>query len=778
MKSYLTFLSRNKLYSAIQAFGLSVSLGFVILLTSYAHTEFTVASDQPLYHDLYVLGAGDYSGMTLATAEEFFPSVPEIKRWTRYVRFAPKNDVTVGTDYYETEIAAMDTNFLAFFNYKIEGCPRERILAGRDDVLLSQSFARKAFGNENPVGRTLMLNGQQKTVTGILEDFTPRDIFKPADLFLSMEYAATQLPAMDNFGSSTTFLTLTEGADKDAVAVKLLDKYVDYWPFYSRTSEGSAFLWGSTLTPLDEFYFSPIESDQLRKGDRTAVNQLLIVVLVLLLSAIFNYINLTVAQTGKRSREMAMRKLLGETGVGIIWRYFRESALFTLCCLVAGWGVACLFRPFFEETLQTAITLSPVASPWLLAYSLLAVLLIGGLCSIMPSVLTAGFTPMDVVKGEFRLRSKMTLSKLFLVVQHIISTCLVAVALTMLWQMHYLTTLPTGYTTEDIVMLYTYALDDKQPLLQERLMALPQVKSVGMCGGTPIACSHNGVTVEGDKHPSSYIWLCMLDTTAFHMLGFHVVERYSEPLAGTIWLTEEGKHAYGLSPEHTGIGGSMAKPQYDVCGIVADYRGGTANRWFDEGVHNAIQIIGKDGFSWMMLVKTRGDHAEALKAIRDTYSQTMQEVKGVPKEANARYMDEYLYEALKKELDTTKMVLVFTAISLLISALGLLAMALYHTEQQRRSIALRRVMGASVKNAFWQIVKRFLLITLVAILIATPLSVWLIRRYLEDFPLHIAFPWPVLLAAALFSLLVAVCSIIGQSLRVALDNPVKSIHAE
>ena len=262
-------------------------------------------------------------------------------------------------------------------------------------------------------------------------------------------------------------------------------------------------------------------------------------------------------------------------------------------------------------------------------------------------------------------------------------------ALTMLWQMHYLATLPTGYTTEDIVMLYTYALDDKQPLLQERLMALPQVKSVGMCGGTPIACSHNGVTVEGDKHPSSYIWLCMLDTTAFHMLGFHVVERYSEPLAGTIWLTEEGKHAYGLSPEHTGIGGSMAKPQYDVCGIVADYRGGTANRWFDEGVHNAIQIIGKDGFSWMMLVKTRGDHAEALKAIRDTYSQTMQEVKGVPKEANARYMDEYLYEALKKELDATKMVIVFTAISLLISALGLLAMALYHTEQQRRSSELR-----------------------------------------------------------------------------------------
>lgn len=778
MKSYLTFLSRNKLYSVIQAFGLAVSLGFVILLTSYAHTEFTVASDQPLYHDLYVLGSGDYSGMTLGTAEAFFPSVPEIRHWTRYVRFNAKTDVTVGADYYETQVAALDTNFLVFFNYKVEGCARERILPNEDEVILSRSFARKAFGNENPVGRTIELDHRQLTVTGILEDFTTKDIFKPADILLSMEYAARQLPAMDNFGSSTTFLTLNDGADKDAVAEKLLDKYVDYWTFYSRTSEGSAFLWGSTLTPLDEFYFSPLESDQLRKGDRTAVNQLLLVVLVLLLSAIFNYINLTMAQTGKRSREMAMRKLLGETGAGIIWRYFRESALFTLCCLVAGWGVACLFQPLFEETLQTIISISPLASPWLLAYSLLAVLFIGALCSIIPSVLTAGFTPMDVVKGEFRLRSKMTLSKLFLVIQHIISTCLVAVALTMLWQMHYLATLPTGYTTEDIVMLYTYALDDKQPLLQERLMALPQVESVGMCGGTPIACSHNGVTVEGDKHPSSYIWICMLDTTAFRMLGFHVLERYSEPLAGKIWLTEKGKRAYGLSPEHAGIGGSVAEPQYDVCGIIADYRGGTATRRFDEGVQNAIQIIDKGGFSWMMLIKTRGDHAEALKAIRHTYSKTMQEVKGTPKETDARYMDDYLYEALKKEMNATKMVLVFTAISLLISALGLLAMALYHAEQQRRSIALRRVMGASVWNAFWQLVRRFLLITIVAILIATPVSVWLIRRYLKEFPHHIALPWPALLVAALFSLLVAVCSIIGQSLRVALDNPVKSIHAE
>ena len=781
MKSYLTFLSRNKLYTAIQAFGLAVSLGFVILLVSYARTEFAVASDQPLYHELYVLGSGDYSGMTLATAETFFPSIPEIKGWTRCIRFNDKHVVTVGEDFYEAQVAVLDTNFLSFFNYKVEGCPRQRILSAEDEVILSRSFARKAFGNENPVGRTVQFDHQQKTVAGVIEDFTAKDIFKPADIFLGMHYGAQRLEPMDQFGSSTTFLTLADGAERDTVAGKLLDKYVDYWTFYSRTSEGSAFLWGSTLTPLDEFYFSPIVSGQLRKGDRTAVNQLLIVAFILLLSALFNYINLTVAQTGKRAREMATRKILGESQAGITWRYFRESTFFTLCCLAAGWAIALLLCPLFRDMLHTEIPLSPAATPWMAAFGIGATLLIGAVCSIMPSVLIAGFTPMDVVKGEFRLRSKMTLSRVFIVLQNVISTCLVAVALTMIWQMRYLVKLPTGYNTKDLITLFTdpfgYTLE-RQAILRNRLLSLPEVEEIGLAAGTPLLCGTNGVREKDEPYPSSYLWLCRLDSTAFRLLGIQPIEQWCEALEGKVWVTPEGRDFYGLSAKKTNIGGTADSAPYETCGVVRDYRAGSALRGLEENTFKAIMMTGEDTYYYNMVIKTRGDHQAALKAIRQAYTDCLRQLTGLPREAELQYMDDALREALKDKMNILRMVLVFTTVSLLISALGLLAMSVYYAEQQRRSIAVRRVMGATIRQALWQLVRQFLLLSLVAIVLALPVSAWLMRRYLEDFPYRIGFPWTALLLAALFSLLVASMSIIVHSLRVALANPVKSIHAE
>lgn len=781
MKSYLTFLSRNKLYTAIQAFGLAVSLGFVILLASYAHTEFTVASDQPLYRELYVLGAGDYSGMTLATAEAFFPSIPEIKSWTRSVWFNDKHVVTVGEDFYEAQTAVLDTNFLSFFNYKVEGCTRQRILAAEGEVILSRSFARKAFGNDNPVGRTILFDKQQKTVAGIIEDFTAKDIFKPADIFLGMDYAAQRLEPMDQFGSSSTFLTLADGADNETVARKLLDKYVDYWTFYSRTSEGSAFLWGSTLTPLREFYFSPLASDQLRKGDIKAVSQLLLVALILLLSAIFNYINLTIAQTGKRAREMATRKILGESQAGITWRYFRESTFFTLCCLAAGWAIALLLCPLFKDMLHTEIPLSPAAAPWMIAYGIGAILLIGAVCSIMPSVLIAGFTPMDVVKGEFRLRSKMTLSRVFIVLQNVISTCLVAIAVTMLWQMRYLVKLPTGYNTKDLITLFTdpfgYTLE-RQTILRNRLLSLPEVEEVGLAAGTPLLCGKNGVRENDEPHPSSYLWLCRLDSTAFRLLGIQPIEQWADALEGKVWVTPEGRDYYGLSAKKTNIGGTQDSAPYETCGVVRDYRAGSALRSLEENTFKAIMMTGEDTYYYNMVIKTRGDHQTALKAIRQAYTDCLRELTGLPREAELQYMDDALREALQSKMNILRMVLVFTIVSLLISALGLLAMSVYFAEQQRRSIAVRRVMGASIGQALWQLVRQFLLLSLVAIVLATPVSVWLIRHYLDGFPHRIAFPWAAPLLAAAFSLLIAGISVVGHSLRVALVNPVESIHAE
>lgn len=161
--TYLRFLSRNKLYTFIEVFGLSVALGFVILLASYARTEFSVGAKQPLSRQLYVIGAGNSFGMTLGTSEEFFPSVPEIKAWTR-ISYGGTADVMVGDDYYQAAEISVDTNFFKFFDYRLTGCPKDNVLENEDEVILSESFAKKVFGNEDPIGRTLSVDKSKWTV--------------------------------------------------------------------------------------------------------------------------------------------------------------------------------------------------------------------------------------------------------------------------------------------------------------------------------------------------------------------------------------------------------------------------------------------------------------------------------------------------------------------------------------------------------------------------------------------------------------------------------------
>src|SRR5574344_1412523 len=436
MSTYLKFLSKNKLYTVIEALGLSVALGFVILLTSYARTEFSVGARQPRAKQIYAIGGGGFVGMTLCTGDEFFPSMPEIASWTRIGDLGDK-DVTVGEDYYPAVACAIDTNFLKLFDYRLDGCDRNHILANTDEVILSEKYARKVFGSEDPVGKTLTIAGDKLTVVGTMEDFGAFDEFCYYDIFLSAKKLAEVNEPMDNFGNVQTFVTLADGVSPDAVREKLLDKYMGYWKeFYPRNGDDGGFLWGSSLTRLDKLYFSALESYRpLRKGDKRTVEVLLLVAMILLVSAIFNYINLTVAQTGKRAKEMATRRLLGESVWGVVVRYFKESALFTFTCFIIGVLMAICLLPVFNDILNTKISLG--FSPQMLLVAMAVLLVISFVCGIIPAIVVSRFNPIDVVKGSLKIKNKMWFSKVFIIAQGVVSTALLAISLTMTLQMHH-----------------------------------------------------------------------------------------------------------------------------------------------------------------------------------------------------------------------------------------------------------------------------------------------------------------------------------------------------
>ena len=780
MKSYFKFLSRNKLYTAIEAFGLSVALGFVIILGAYTTMEYSVGKGNENTKEIYAVGSGDYLGMTWGTAQEFFPSIPEIKEWTRIGEANNIPGFMVGETFFKTDAYCIDPNFFEFFGYDVRGCSSDKVLTSKNEAIISESFAAKAFGNENPIGKTMKCDTLTFKITGVMPDFGKSDVFNPYDVLVSMKYKEEITAKMDNFGETVPFVRLAKDADPDKVNEKLLDKYVDYWKdfHYTRENEGKFLWWGSSLVRMDKLYFSETTNWQFRQGDKKLVDILLAVALILLVCAIFNYINLTVAQAGKRAKEMATRRLLGESVWGVVVRYFKESALFTSACFIIGLLLALCLLPVFNDMLKTQISLPVSLLVFLITVA--ALLVISTVCGIIPAMVVSRFNPIDVVKGSLRIKNKMWFSKVFITAQGVVSTVLIAVGLTMTLQMHHLYTLSYGYNKEDVIIAYTndvgYSLD-KQMVLANRLKALPEVVEATPGGGTPLQCGANGVHDVNDK-VLSWVAMCRLDSTAMKMLGIKVIEQYCEPTEGKVWVTESGKRFWGISAKKPYFGVKNGKPEYECCGVIADYRAGTAMPNAMDKCYNGIMVAPHDGWYYSMLIKTRGDHDKALAAVKNTCSMVTKEVRGMPLEMNCKYIDDILSDGLKTQRNTMSLVLTFMLVSILISALGMFAMSVYYGEQQRKQIALRKVMGATVASAVWTLSRRFLVMSLVAIVLAMPLSIKAMRHYLQDFTYQIPMPWWTLAAAALFTLAIAILSIISRTLKVATANPVESIKTE
>ncbi len=782
MKSYFKFLSRNKLYTAIEAFGLSIALAFVMILVSYASREYRMGTNQKLSKELYLIGSGDNLGMTWGTPKEFFPSIPEIKEWTRVGEYYTDKGAFVDGRYYEAQYLAIDSNFSKMLGYKCHGCSSEKLLTDEHQALVSESFAKKAFGNENPIGRTIVNDTLKLKVVGIMEDISPEDILPQTDIYVSMKFIEESNQPMDQFGSTYSIVRLAKDANPEKVNQTLLDKYVGYWKGWKRENDGVTFMWGSQLVRWDKVHFHE-GTDIFSHGNQTLVNVLLIVALVLLFSAIFNYINLTVAQIGNRTKEMATRRLLGESVFGVMLRYLKEAAIFTVFCFLLGIFLAWAFVPLFNSILDTKIQIFHTID--LLWFLPVAYVLIAFFAGLLPAIVVSRFNPIDVVKGTIRMRSKMWFSKIFIVAQSVISVTLVVMAMTMLLQMRHLNNLPLGYQTKDILSIYATLDGSKEQMriLVNRLKSLPEVEEATYGRNNPINSWGNGV--HNDKQELvSMLRMCMIDSTAMKMLGMKILERYCEPTQRKVWVTEETKRAFGISAKKPWFGmrdmSSFGVPghEYEVCGVIADYHSGDALTENNNKSHNAVMVSTPQNGGYTVLVKTRGDHAQALQAIRSTCKQVAKELTGIPTEMDVEYLDDTLANNLKDKHNMMVLIITFMGISILISALGLFGMSVYYGNQQKRQIALRKVMGASVGDAAWQLARRFLVSSIVAVVIAIPICVKLMQDYLMDFVYRIDFPWWLLAVGAVFTLLIAFVSVIGCTLRTALSNPIDSIKTE
>ena len=793
MKSYLKFLSRNKLYTAIEAVGLAVSLAFVILIGSYVVQQYEVAHESPQWKRTFVLGTSEYLGLTYWDKEELEMNIPEVHAAT-HVAMLWQPLIRQGDQLLQCAGIEADAGFFKVFPqyHLVEGSADDFV--GKEDILISESLARKlSVDGDNLIGKVINVDQSDRTIKGIFADFDGT-FFMPYDIIthISGTWAAEQERNFGSIGNYTTWFRVREDADPADVRNKvsaLLHK--NYDPIWSAEKVNA---WKAYR--MDEAFFTTGNSNGLtRQGNAQMLRLLTVVVLLLLLSAIFNYVNLSLALTGKRAKEMATRRLLGADKTGILWKYIGESVAFTAVCFGAALLLADLLAPMMNSLvstgdpdelmlgIDTSVRLSFMLTPgYILAY-IAGILLLGTLCGLLPAIVASRYEPIDVIKGTLRRRYKMVLSKVFIVVQNVLSVFLIALALVMEVQMRHMLTRPMHAASENRYYIeYSAQNYDMMKLFKDKVEQLPFVTKAGVGRGIPGLINMTmGIKVDEEHRVDMPVILC--DSTYFKLLGLEVEEDFGHPLTHSLWMSRSAFNAAAVSDTSTvfprRINMNGAQPEF-IGGVVTDFPARPASESSQNPNGGVIVTRAEElRYTNCMLIGTTGEDDSYDKAIRQAYREYRLETSGVDEPAwRYGFVRDINRKTLAPVKRTLRLVELFAVLAVLISLLGLLAMSTYFADENTKQIAVRKVFGSDVTHETWRNVRSYMVLTGIACAIGIPLAVWAARVYLERFAYRVEnYGW-VFVVAVIISLAIAFGTVLWQTLKAAKTNPAIELKKE
>ena len=789
MKSYLKFLSRNKLYTAIEAVGLVISIAFVILIGNYVWQQYSIAHENPIGDRVYAVGNGQYVALSWWDKAEFDAKIPEAEA---VCRVSSREEITIGESKVQGIMIQVDPEFFEIFpNYQLlEGNLEEYGLKGH--CLISESFARKHFTG-SPIGKQLSMEnyfaGEESfTVCGVYKDFSGT-MMPPSDILSNPEYDAAyssgRIHPFSTIGQYVTLIKVKEGTDREALAKKVEDICKEHYD--------SNFVKSTQIYTVPELYFNP-EQWIFHRGNKSVLQTLLVVVLLLLASAIFNYVNLSLALSGKRAKEMATRRLLGAPQGSIIWKYIGESILFTAVCFALALLLSWALLPIMNELLLNVTT--DTGNTWMyipvtlglsagtVAAYALAIVLIGTLAGIAPALFASRFAPIDIVRGTFRRRSKMMFSKVFIVFQNTVSVILIAMAILMEAQLGHMMHRPLNARSEGLYSLGFYARDysEVEPLV-DRLNRIPEVKRVAFGLGFPGQMNMGlGFKAPDGTHHQTQVIACTPEY--FEMLGLKVVKDFGTPRENSVWMSQSLANEIELSDTTM----TYYAGKFQVNGINTEYVGGvfedipTSDATASDPTTNSAIIMAPAQsilYGNGLMIEVEGDKRTADKAIMEAYAAYSEEKNGTYVEPD---QNGYIMDVLNRQLLPVKMALrlveLFMVLSVLIALLGLLAMSAYYSGENTKSIAVRKVFGSDVSRETRRTVKDYMVLMGIACIIGIPVSVWMAGKYLSRYTYRIENYWWIFVLAMVLTFAMAFGSVLWQTLKAAKTNPATELKKE
>jgi len=828
IKSYLTIALRNivrhKLYSFINIAGLAVGLACLILIILFVRDELSydkwIPGSDKLYRVEVTFHVPDRPDIILAQTSMPLPlamkdHVPEVTAATRFALQTPA--ITVGDRQFTDKVAVVDPNFLQVVPLPlISGDPRAA-LSNPESVILSQSTARKYFGGENPIGKTIAVlkppcpptaatcdnSTVPLRVTAVMRDL-PHNTQLVADLMIPntsivdrIDQQAKRCWVCNN--NSFGYVILAPGADPAQVIAKLkpiLDRSVDLSAFTTIKIPGSQIL-QPRLVPFRDAHLTTDRYFGMKPpGSWTTLYGIGVIGLLILLVACFNFMNLATARATLRAREISLRKCMGATRRQLIVQFLGESVLMTLVALVLALALVEVLLPSYSSFLQVPLMLHYLAD-WPLMLAILGIAILAGLIGgFYPALVLSGFRPATVLRANTSGNpGSGTLRATLVVLQFAVSIGLGIAATVVFQQIDFVRHLDLGFRRDNIVITGTNRLSPAgMEAFTQALARGPGI--IGVTRSSQIAFSGAGnvmvVQKPGDQHmytPTHFA----VTPDYFQLYGIKILagRGFSANRGEDVFTYTEGgvtapdqakneghnvminaKLARNLGYTPSGIIGQtfiFGKSRMKVIGVTADT--------LIEGARTpavAMVYIYARNFPQNLSIRVQAGRTQEAMAYIERTSRAF-----VPNILMTRtFLDdtfERLYSADKKQ---GQMFAVFVAIAIVIACLGLFGLAAFTAGRRTKEIGIRKVFGARVRDVVFLLLWQFSIPVLIANLIAWPIAWYYLHGWLQGFSYRIALSPFYFLGAGLVALLIAWATVFSHARRVARANPIHALRYE
>lgn len=786
LKTALRNLWKHRAFSFINIMGLTVGMTACFLIFLYVQFELSYDAFNTKADRIYrvvtdiktpseVIKASGPAWAVPPNLKEEFPEIEAFVRISNNSLLVRKGDIK----FQEENAAFADSAFFQVFDIKLlQGNPR-KALTDQMSVVLSQTTAKKYFGNSNPVGQTLLLTGDgiPATVTGLMQDM-PENSQVKAGMLVSMTTRTIRFnPDLDKqWGSygSVAYLLLKPGTNAKALQAKFPAFIEKRNGKQEKESQMYATL---LLEPLSDVY---LYSTRDGNGNINNVYIFSIIAVFILLIACINFINLTTARSTERAKEVGIRKVVGAGKAQLTRQFIGESVIISVIACLLTLGLAALLLPVFNQLAGKQVSAGIFSNWQYLGMLLLAALGIGFLAGIYPALVLSAFKPIIVLKGRFATGARgILLRKGLVVAQFSISISLIIGTLVVYRQMNFMRNRDLGFNKEQTLIIDTNG-DPGKDAFKQALTSLPAVKSVSLSSSVP-GTGNPGAYSEIENSKGD-LQVANLD---LYFVDFDYIKQYDMKIvAGRAFsrdfltdttqamvINETAVKLFGYTSPQQAIGRRFKQwgREGKIIGVIKDFH----FRSLQQDIKPLTMRIEPGGSNLVSVKISTANLPATLAAIENKWKTTIPN-----RPYSYTFLDEIFDRQYRAEERFGKLFFNFAVLAIFISCLGLLGLAAYSTLQRTKEIGIRKVMGASVSGIVNLLSKDFLKLVIISFFIAAPAAWYFMNQWIQGFAYRTPIAWWIFVVAGIAALVIALATISFQAIKAAVTSPVKSLRSE